>query len=563
MLLMFSMILSTCGGGGGGSPSASSKSSDVTYAQITNTSTPVTMEAVKNDGSESLTLLGNKDSSGNPTSINGIVYSSTTKGQLYFVIDTSSGLPTSVTDSFGNKINFSNYTANSVQVSVYNNNKLISGPSQMALNSSTLAQVKSLWSTLNGSLPSVSPSVNWRSSLNSNMLDFIRNAFKFASTEVSLIECALALAGAPETMGSSLALAAWTCSSAFISSQALISGNETVEIIDTAMGESSCAGDLLTMDANAFLDCCFSIIGLILDAQNPLPVPTGLALTTIGTQIDLSWNASTDSRIVGYNVYRSIAGSSFSKVMSASGTSASDTNLQLSTQYCYAISDYDASGNESLQSSIVCINTGNLSVQPLNPEIPYGTTTQFTAYITSLGGTQAIATQVTWSSSNPSIAKINSSGLATPVSLGNTTITATLGSVDASTVATVISPFEGSIQGQFTGLVSIVTAPCNGSNGGGAPLNGTMSLTIAADGSITGSAVSSSSSGSIVAQTDLNGNVSGTASAPGGSCSGSGTLAKNGNTLSWSGTWSCNGGCSDGGTWSAAGSMSGTGNVSY
>ena len=64
-------------------------------------------------------------------------------------------------------------------------------------------------------------------------------------------------------------------------------------------------------------------------------------------------------------------------------------------------------------------------VSPDNPSIPVGATSQFIAtahYNDQTNGD--ITTEVTWSSSNTSVATINSSGLATAIAVGTTTITA-------------------------------------------------------------------------------------------------------------------------------------------
>ncbi len=86
----------------------------------------------------------------------------------------------------------------------------------------------------------------------------------------------------------------------------------------------------------------------------PPAVPTGLTTIVVyDTQIDLSWNKSADDiDVIGYNVYRDGA---FLK--SVTTTSASDTDLSPSTQYCYTVSAYDSAWNESLQSIQVCVVT--------------------------------------------------------------------------------------------------------------------------------------------------------------------------------------------------------------
>ena len=80
----------------------------------------------------------------------------------------------------------------------------------------------------------------------------------------------------------------------------------------------------------------------------------------------------------------------------------------------------------------------SISVTPGNPSVPAEITGQFTASGTySDGTTHDITTQVTWTSSDTSVATVNSSGLATAVAAGTTTITATSGSISGNTTFTV------------------------------------------------------------------------------------------------------------------------------
>jgi uncharacterized protein YjdB len=79
-----------------------------------------------------------------------------------------------------------------------------------------------------------------------------------------------------------------------------------------------------------------------------------------------------------------------------------------------------------------------MTVTPANPGIAQGTNQQLTATGQFSDGTSLNLTrQVTWSSSDVSIAVINSSGIATPAATGSSTITATLNGVSGSTLLTV------------------------------------------------------------------------------------------------------------------------------
>ena len=80
----------------------------------------------------------------------------------------------------------------------------------------------------------------------------------------------------------------------------------------------------------------------------------------------------------------------------------------------------------------------SITVTPVNPTISVGNQQQFTATGNySDGSHQNLTNSVVWTSTNNSVATINSIGLATGVAAGNTTIEAALGSIYGSTGLTV------------------------------------------------------------------------------------------------------------------------------
>jgi chitodextrinase len=95
-------------------------------------------------------------------------------------------------------------------------------------------------------------------------------------------------------------------------------------------------------------------------------VPTGLAgVAQSPNQINLSWNASTDSGsgVAGYRLYR---GSTIAPIVDQAGRTFSDTGLTASTQYAYRVSAYDNSGNESAQSAAIQVTTQSSGGQTIN-----------------------------------------------------------------------------------------------------------------------------------------------------------------------------------------------------
>jgi fibronectin type 3 domain-containing protein len=71
--------------------------------------------------------------------------------------------------------------------------------------------------------------------------------------------------------------------------------------------------------------------------------------------VDLSWQASTSSNVVGYNVYRSPDGATWKKinVSLVASTLYSDSTVANSTTYYYAATAVDSSGHESSKTAAV------------------------------------------------------------------------------------------------------------------------------------------------------------------------------------------------------------------
>jgi uncharacterized repeat protein (TIGR03803 family) len=103
----------------------------------------------------------------------------------------------------------------------------------------------------------------------------------------------------------------------------------------------------------------------------------------------------------------------------------------------------------------------NIVVSPASQIIATGSNVQFTAtgYFNN-GSTQALTGNLTWSSSNPSVATINTKGVATGLTSGTTTITATDDSVSNNTTLTVKLPITGQTNKYlFTGSETNITLP--------------------------------------------------------------------------------------------------------
>jgi hypothetical protein len=88
--------------------------------------------------------------------------------------------------------------------------------------------------------------------------------------------------------------------------------------------------------------------------MTPPSVPTKLSGSApSSSQVTLSWRAATDNvGVAGYRVYRNGA-----LVGSTAGLSYQDVGLSPNTTYLYAVSAYDAAGNESSRTGTVSVKT--------------------------------------------------------------------------------------------------------------------------------------------------------------------------------------------------------------
>ena len=94
------------------------------------------------------------------------------------------------------------------------------------------------------------------------------------------------------------------------------------------------------------------------------------------------------------------------------------------------------SGNTAL--TVTPLTLSSISVTHAHPIMPAGATQQLAATgIYSEGTINDIAREVTWSSSNPSVATVDNRGLVTTIAAGTATITATLGTVSGRMTLTV------------------------------------------------------------------------------------------------------------------------------
>jgi hypothetical protein len=99
-------------------------------------------------------------------------------------------------------------------------------------------------------------------------------------------------------------------------------------------------------------------LGFVSDASNSPTLQTlsGSGVAPVQHCVALTWNPSTSSGVIGYNVYRgSVSGGPYTKMNTAlePGTSETDSAVQSGQTYYYVVTAVDSSGHESLFSNQV------------------------------------------------------------------------------------------------------------------------------------------------------------------------------------------------------------------
>jgi trimeric autotransporter adhesin len=103
-------------------------------------------------------------------------------------------------------------------------------------------------------------------------------------------------------------------------------------------------------------------------------------------------------------------------------------------------------GIATVKVNAAAANLTSITVSPAGPSLPVHTSQQFTAIgAYNDGSSSDLTAQVSWSSSSAAVATIDVNGLASAVAAGSTTISASLGTISASTALTVQTPTISSI----------------------------------------------------------------------------------------------------------------------
>lgn len=308
IICVFTSAIISCGGGGDSSPvndpvDSSNNNSKLqiinTNIRIGETDEYITGTVNLTERSESLGIIGNIDSNGEPSSITRLLYTAENGDSLEYRIG-NNGLPIKITASDGSRIEFNNYISESVDISVFGQNgELIIGPITEPLDNKIFSQIQTLYpfskSSLKTNFKSGSGSRAKSNSFILSNTDIL--SLSNGSTLVSVFSCIKVLApqlrAAISTRGLSLLLnspnLAIPCGSAFLSVKALITG----DMGDIILSEQV---DLILCFNSKISNCISSLLNYLSHEYDfASRAPQGLTPDPDDKQIDLSWNKVVDA----------------------------------------------------------------------------------------------------------------------------------------------------------------------------------------------------------------------------------------------------------------------------
>lgn len=133
--------------------------------------------------------------------------------------------------------------------------------------------------------------------------------------------------------------------------------SESLEVTVPVAGTTYYFG-VKTLDEGGNVSGLSNIAIAITDTIDPT-VPSDLVATSsVATEVDLAWTASTDNiGVDGYKVLRGLGVNTPVEVATVNGTTYNDTGLDPLTEYTYALIAYDAAGNLSATSATSSVYT--------------------------------------------------------------------------------------------------------------------------------------------------------------------------------------------------------------
>jgi len=230
--------------------------------------------------------------------------------------------------------------------------------------------------------------------------------------------------------------ATWSISNPAIGRVVGISSTE--DLVCLTAGSTQVTATYLGVVGTGTLTC----VGVI----PPIPVPTGIAISPLTPSIPQGQPGGAQ-----FTATETLSDGTTPNVTGTATWTTSDATIAklgpLTTTQEFdcvgtgsatiTVSQNSFSANTTLTCSAVL---SSINVTPATPSVVAGNTFQFLATCNFTDGSSQPCAAPTWSSNTTATATINSSGLATAVAAGTSTIKAQLGSISGTTVLTVTAP---------------------------------------------------------------------------------------------------------------------------
>jgi len=384
-------VLAGCSGGGGDGVgeagedtplSPTSPNLNLIIGEVENADSPIIAVATDGGGKEKVAIIGEKDALGMPIKLTGAVFMSTsgTAGVLEIGQD---GLPTSFSDPSGSKFTYTNYTASTVEITIFDYyGNWLSGPIVVEIDSVKLSKIRANNAIMSKGV--IRPNVN----AVGVKLALIQGVTKrdvmiafvdAASVGFSIASCAASASTAYVSGGILTAYAVSSCASTLVNVLGKMTGTDFSNIgTFISLNDSNIITNGADCTVRLFLEGFGGCMGLLFDgvklaieADFEAPSnPTGLSAVSIkDDRIYLKWNSSTDNIAVkGYLIYRDDG-----LVKDELFTFFVDLDVTPGQSYCYYVVAYDASGKESSESEVLCATT-LAAPDTIPPSIPTGLT---------------------------------------------------------------------------------------------------------------------------------------------------------------------------------------------
>ncbi|MHB8166761.1 MAG: Ig-like domain-containing domain, partial [Sulfuricella sp.] len=350
------LVLASCGGGGGGGgsgsgtqPTTTQAGASLVVAKVDDAASPVIAVMTDNTGKEKIGIIGTKDSSGAPLSATQALYISAS-GEAGTITIGADGLPASLSDEKGDKITFTNFTDNSMDITQFDpaGNK-VAGPVTVNVDPTVLAKLRADAGTL-ASSSTQGTSLVTGAFLGISTQDWIDLSANDIGIAVGLVGCGGAIISGTTALDNAM------CASTLVDSAKTISGTNSPANLTIAGDAAGIAGDCV-----AKFDVSGCVTDVVLDTVLPIAnalaqpptTPTGLTLSRVQEkQVRFYWTGSSDdySWITGYSVYRD-----GNQIADGAGVLYVDQNVIPGTQYCYTVTAHDANGKISGVSDPLCV----------------------------------------------------------------------------------------------------------------------------------------------------------------------------------------------------------------